>query len=225
MAMNRIQFQAGLSLVDFMHRFSTDRACEAALLAARWPGGFVCPKCGSKRYSYFERRKERLWQCSSCRRQTSLFAGTVFEHTKLPLRTWFIALYVLTQTKNNVSALELSRHLGVSYSTAWRMKHKLMEAMTSAEASRKLAGLVELDDAYLGGRRRGGKAGRGSENKRPFVAAVATKDDGHPIHVALDPVPSFTNEATADWARIRLAPNTDVFSDGLGCFRAVVDLV
>lgn len=224
MAMNRIQFQTGLSLISFMQRFSTDRACEAALLAARWPDGFVCPACGCQRYSYFERGNERLWQCSACRKQTSLLAGTVFEHTKLPLRTWFVALYVLTQTKNNVSALELTRHLGVCYRTAWRMKHKLMEAMATRESRRKLTGVIELDDAYLGGRRRGGRAGRGSENKRPFVAAVATNDAGHPTYVALDPVPSFSKQALADWARARLAPQSDVISDGLGCFRAVVDM-
>jgi len=129
MPMNRIQFQSGLSLVDFMRRFGTDDACQAALVAVRWPGGFVCPECGARRHSYFERGRERLWQCSACRKQTSLLSGTVFEHTKLPLRTWFVALYVLTQTKNNVSALELTRHLGVCYRTAWRIKHKLMVSM------------------------------------------------------------------------------------------------
>jgi len=224
MPMNRIQFQGGLSMVEFVQSFSSEADCQAALLAARWPNGFVCPACGSKRHSYFERGNERLWQCSACRKQTSLLAGTVFQHTKLPLRTWFVALYVLTQTKNNVSALELTRHLGVCYRTAWRMKHKLMEAMASREADRKLGGLVEIDDAYLGGRLRGGTAGRGSENKRPFVAAVATNDEGHPTYVALDPVPTFSKKALADWASKRLAPQTDVFSDGLGCFRAVVDL-
>ena len=224
MPMNRVQFQRGLSMAEFVRSFGSEADCQAALLAARWPRGFVCPACNSQRYSYFERGNERLWQCSACRKQTSLLAGTVFEHTKLPLRTWFVALYLLTQTKSNVSALELTHHLGVCYRTAWRMKHKLMEAMASREATRKLGGLVQIDDAYLGGELQGGTAGRGSENKRPFVAAVSTTDDGHPRFVALDPVPSFSKAAITEWASKRLAPQTDVFSDGLGCFRAVVDL-
>ena len=224
MSMNRVQFQRGLSMVEFMQSFGSEPDCQAALIQARWPGGFVCPECGSKRHSYFERGKERIWQCSACRKQTSLLAGTLFEHTKLPLSTWFIALYLLTQSKTNVSMLELTRHLGVCYRTAWRMKHKIMEAMACREASRKLGGLVQIDDAYLGGELKGGKAGRGSENKRPFVAALSTTEEGHPRYVALDPVASFTKKAITAWAAERLAPKTDVYSDGLSCFSSVVDL-
>lgn len=106
-----------------------------------------------------------MWQCSACRHQCSLRAGTVFENTKLPLTTWLLAPYLLSQSKTNLSALELMRHLGVCYRTAWRLKHKLMQAMTEREATRRLGDLVQVDDAYLGGERNGGKAGRGSENK------------------------------------------------------------
>ena len=85
---------------------------------------------------------------------------------------------LLTQATNNVSALELKRHLGVSYLTAWLVKHKLMEVMRVEEESRRLTGRVEIDDAYLGGEHSGGKHGRGSENKVPFIAAVQTTDSG-----------------------------------------------
>ena len=81
-------------------------------------------------------------------------------------------MHLMTQAKNNVSALELKRHLGVSYPTAWLLKHKIMEVMLLREASRQLTGRVEIDDAYLGGEVHGGKAGRGSPNKVPFAAAV-----------------------------------------------------
>lgn len=97
----------------------------------------------------------------------------------MPLMRWFVAMHLLTQTKNNVSALELKRHLGVCYKTAWLMKHKLMR---QREDSRVLDGRVEIDDAYLGGERTGGKRGRGSENKVPFIAAVQTTPDGHPLY-------------------------------------------
>ena len=224
MAMNRMQFQHGQSLVEFIRRFGSEQACEAALFAARWPRGFVCPACHSRRHSTFRRGNARLWQCSDCRKQTSLRAGTVFENSKLPLNIWFLGIYLHTQSKTNMAGLELMRHLGVCYRTAWRMKHKLMEAMAKRESHRRLYGVIELDDAYLGGRRRGGKAGRGSENKRPFVAAVSTDKQGHPVHVALDPVPAFSKQAIRDWAAARLGPDTDVYSDGLGCFAALTDL-
>lgn len=226
MAMNRIQFQPGLSLPVFLHRYGTESACEQALQQARWPQGFVCPACAGTRHSRFEHRGRPMWQCSSstCRKQCSLRAGTVFDNTKLPLTTWLLALYLLSQSKTNLSALELMRHLGVCYRTAWRMKHKLMQTMSERDAGRRLGGLVQIDDAYLGGERNGGKAGRGSENKRPFVIGVSTNEAGHPRHAVMEPVPGFTKAALAEWAGRRLEPECDVYSDGLGAFRAVVDL-
>jgi hypothetical protein len=101
-----------------------------------------------------------------------LIAGTLMEHTRLPLTKWFLAIYLVTQSKTNISALALRRQVGVSWRTAWLLKHKLMEAMRLREAETPLAGDVRVDDAYLGGERAGGKAGRGSENKVPFVAAL-----------------------------------------------------
>jgi hypothetical protein len=112
--------------------------------------------------------------CAACDHQCSLTSGTILHHTKLRLSTWFLAMYLISQSKNGISALELKRQLGVSYPTAWLVKHKVMLAMQAAEADRQLHGRVEMDDAYLGGERSGGKPGRGSENKVPFVVAVQT---------------------------------------------------
>jgi hypothetical protein len=142
--------------------------------------------------------------------------------TKLPLRVWFYAMQLLTQAKNNVSALELKRHLGVCYRTAWRLKHKLQEAMRLDEAPRKLSGRVEVDDAYLGGERSGGKPGRGSENKVPFVAAVQTTEGGRPIYAVLSPRP-FTAEAFSDFMQRSLALPLTVVSDGLACFTVAAE--
>ncbi len=224
MAMNPIQFQRGLSLLEFMQRYGSEAACERALRKARWPHGFICPQCAASMHSRFVRHGQRYWQCSVCHRQTSLHAGSVFANTKLPLTSWFLAMYLLTQSKTNLAALELTRHLGVCYRSAWRMKHKLMEAMAEREAPRRLDGFVELDDAYLGGERSGGKPGRGSENKRPFVIAVSTNELGRPGMAVIEPVSGFTTAALTNWARRRLAPDAEVYSDGLGAFRAVVPL-
>ena len=224
MAMNRIQFQPGLSLAGFLQQYGTEASCTRALRRARWPKGFVCPRCGGRRHGRCANRHgERMWQCSACRHQTTLLSGTIFEATKPPLRTWFLALYLLTQSKTNVAALELMRHLGVCYRTAWRIKHKLMQAMTEREAGRQLGGLVQIDDAYLGGERNGGKPGRGSENKRPFVIAVELSEEGHPRHAVITPVAGFTTQALMDWTRLHLRPETEVHSDGLGASRAVIE--
>jgi len=221
MPMNRVQFQQGLSMPDFLKQFGTEIQCEAELEQARWPQGFICPCCGHTGYSAFKVGSHKTFQCKDCRHQTSLIAGTLFQSTKLPLTLWFLAIYLISQAKTGLSALALKRYLGVSYPTAWLIQHKLMEAMSERDETYTLSGKVDIDDAYLGGELSGGKAGRGSENKVPFVAALSFDNEGHPLHIKLTPVPGFTSEAIADWAKANLTPGCDVFSDGLACFAAV----
>ena len=219
MTMNRVQFQKGLSMAGFLKHYGTVELCHAALVVSRWPAGFVCPHCGETHHSTFVREGRQHWQCQACRYQTTVIAGTIFQATKLPLTLWFLAMHLLTQAKNNVAALELMRHLGVSYKTAWLMKLKLLQVMTERESSRVLEGRVEIDDAYLGGERPG-KRGRGSENKISFIAAVQTTEDGKPVIACFARIP-FTKEAVEAWAKKTLAPSAHVLSDGLGCFRGV----
>lgn len=220
MAINQVQFQKGLSIVQFMDRYGTEEQCHAELVAMRWPDGFVCSACGTRQHSTFMRKGLRYWQCAGCREQTTAICGTIFQATKLPLTRWFWAMHLLTQAKNNVSALELKRHLGVRYKTAWLMKHKLMQVMYVREQPRQLSGRVEVDDAYLGGELPGGKRGRGSENKVSFIAAVQTTATGQPVLACLSKL-EFTKEAIAEWARKSLFAATEVVSDGLWCFQAV----
>ncbi len=219
MTMNRVQFQPGLSMREFLSLYGTEELCEAALIARRWPQGFECPRCGvCEARTSFQRQGRRYWQCAGCQYQCSVLSGTIFEASKLPLTSWFLAMQLLTQSKTNVSALELKRHLGVCYRSAWLVKHKILEGMRLAEADRQLTGRVEIDDAYLGGERSGGKAGRGSENKVPFVAAVQTTEGGQSHLVCLSQRP-FTNVAMEDFiARHTVLPLTLV-SDGLNCFQ------
>jgi hypothetical protein len=125
----------------------------------------------------------KVFQCTGCRHQTSLIAGTVFQGTKLPLTIWFLAIYLISQAKTGLSALALKRQLGVSYPTARLIHHKLMQVMADRESRYVLDGKVQVDDTYLGGERTGGKVGRGSENKVPFVAAVSLTEEDRPLRV------------------------------------------
>jgi transposase-like protein len=222
--MNRIQFQSGMSLNDFLEEYGEEEQCQEALENARWPQGFVCPACSSASFCRVMHGRVKTFQCNRCHKQVTLTGGTIFHSTKLPLKIWFQAIYFLSQTKTSISAMELMRRLGVSYATAWRMKHKLMQVMCEREQSRQLTRRVELDDAYLGGERSGGKAGRGSENKVPFVAAVETNDQGHPIHVVYSRVKSFSRKEIEAWALRSLTPSAVVVSDGLACFRGVTSI-
>jgi len=219
--MNRIQFQPGMSMAEFFKLFGTEPLCAAALESARWPDSFRCPCCSGGAHCLLHTEGHKVFQCNACRHQTSLIAGTIFQSTKLPLTTWFLAIYLISQAKTGLSSLSLKRQLGVSYPTAWLVHHKLMQAMTEREAHYTLSGQVQVDDAYLGGERSGGKVGRGSENKVAFVAAVSMSDEGHPMRIKLSTVSGFKLKAISQWASKNLAPGSTVYSDGLACFSAV----
>jgi len=216
---NKIQCQSGYSLPELMSDYGTVEQCQQALFQWRWPQGYSCCECGSNSYCALKCRA--IYQCNRCHHQQSLTSGTIFSSTKLPLTTWFLAIYLITQAKTGLSALALRRQLGVSYNTAWSMKQKIMQVMKERDDNRPLTGIVQLDDVYWGGERRGGKPGRGSPNKTPFVAAVSTDTDGHPMRMNMNVVKGFRSKEIERWAKRHLEPDSHVVSDGLACFAAV----
>jgi len=210
----------GLSEAEFRERFGTEAACRAVLFEMRWREGLTCPVCGHRGFCTL--RTRQLFQCNRCKRQVRLTAGTVFQDSKLPLTLWFAAIYHLTQSKGGISSIELGRRLGVKQPTAWLMKHKLMRAMAEREAKKpKLKGRVELDDAYLGGERSGGKRGRGAAGKMPIVAAVETTPERKPRRIKLTVVKGFRKKEVEKLAKRDLAAGSNVVSDGLSCWPAV----
>ena len=137
------------SLVEFGEFFADENTCVAYLERLRWPEGFVCPSC--KRRGAGWRSGRGLIVCKGCQRQTSVTAGTVFEGTRKPLRHWFLAVWEVTSQKYGASALGMKRVLGLgSYETAWAWLHKLRRAMVRPGRD-QLAGIVEVDESYLGG--------------------------------------------------------------------------
>src|SRR4028118_2225642 len=210
----------GLSEAEFRERFGTEEACRRALFAMRWPEGLTCPACGGRGFCELTTRK--LFQCGRCKRQVRLTAGTVFQDSKLPLATWFAAIYHLTQGKGGISSVELGRRLGVKQGTAWLLKHKLMRAMAGREAAKpKLQGRVEIDDTYLGGERSGGKRGRGAAGKTPVVAAVETTAERKPRRLRLSGGRGVRKRGGGAVAKRAVAPGSNVVSDGLSCWPAV----
>ena len=180
MAMNRIQFQPGLSMPALLEQFGTETHCEAALEKARGPQGVHCPCCGQADPCVLHVGAHKSFQCRSCRLHPSRIAGPLFQRTYLALTVWFLAISLVSQAKTGLSALGLRRQWGVSYPTAWLLPHKLMQAMAERDTHYPLGGQVPVDDASLGGELAGGTAGRGSEYKVPFVAAVSLNAEGQP---------------------------------------------
>ncbi len=160
------------TLMELEKQFATEEACRIYLEELRWPTGFRCPRCSS---SSAWRMKRGLRLCSQCRSQISVTAGTIFESSRLPLKTWFRAIWYITSQKNGASALGIQRVLGLgSYQTAWTWLHKLRRAMVRPGRD-LLEGVVEVDETYIGGERPG-KRGRGAAGKTLILLAVQVKD-------------------------------------------------
>ena len=219
MPKNKIQFQRGLSLKQFLSKYGTERQCRSVLFRMRWPKGFRCPTCGHLRFCEIKSRK--VFQCNSCHRQTSLACGTIYADSKLPLTTWFLAIYLITQSKDGISSLNLARTLGISANSALRLKHKLQQTMKERDDSKPLSGVILMDDAYWGGKKRDGKRGRGATGKMPLVAALSVSSEGHPQFMRLSHLSGFSKQEIKSWSAKHLSSGSLVASDGLGCFPGV----
>jgi transposase-like protein len=190
--------------------FRDDEACRGYIRRLRWPSGFVCPHCGAA---------EEPWamaggwlRCRICRGETSLTAGTIFEGTRKPLRTWFLAMWFVTSQKNGVSALGLQRELGFgSYETAWTWLHKLRRAMVRP-GRELLSGDVEVDETYVGGPEEG-KRGRGAANKA--IIAVAAEKSGRGVgRIRLRRIGDVSTDSLLSFVRRAVAPGCVVHTDG-----------
>ena len=156
------------NLVGFTERFHTDEACTEYLSSLRWPDGFVCPGCRGRKGWTMARGTVF---CASCRRQTSLTAGTILHKTRVPLRSWFLGMWLTCTQKTGLSAKGLQRELGLgSYRTAWLMLQKLRQAMVRVGRD-QLQGTVEVDETYVGGHEEG-VDGRTLVGKALVVIAV-----------------------------------------------------
>ncbi len=146
-------------MVLMMDRFGTEEKCRAVLEELRWPDGICCPRCSSVKISRIHDRAQ--FDCDACRYQFSVTSGTIWHDTHLPLRKWFIAIYLTVESKKGFSANQMKRVLGVSYKTAWFLCHRIRAAMTEQNLA-QLNRIVECDETYIGGRLRGRGRGRGA---------------------------------------------------------------
>ena len=200
----------GLPLGTFLKRFSTEVACQEYLADQRWKGGYVCPKCGS-RQGY--RLGNGRYQCTQCRHQVSVTAGTVLHKTHMPLTKWFLAFYLVCQDKRGISAVQLSTQLGTTYKTAWYMLKRIREAMGQRDGTHRLDGVIDFDDAYFGGPVRGKKRGRGMEKVKVFVA-LSLDSQGNPRHLKMQVTPNIKQASVRKFAQSAFAENSVIHSDG-----------
>jgi transposase-like protein len=205
------------SFFDWQARFSSDEACAHFLAERRWAKGFLCPRCGHERAHFIATRW--TYQCARCRYPVSVTARTLFHSTNVPLRKWFWAIYWVASDKGGISALRLSKLLGVSWPTAQRMLRKLRIAMGHRDRLYRLSDWLEMDDAFVGGQR-AGKRGRGAEGKAPVLVACEDRDKRAGF-LAMETVPRLTQRDVAGFAQRRLAPQQTVFTDALPALGAL----
>jgi transposase-like protein len=204
---------------EFDNRFPSDAECAAFLGHLRWPGGFICPACGHDRG--WRKSRYHLLECASpaCRRQTSVTAGTIFDKTRTPLRTWFAAIWFVVSQKHGVSALGLQRTLGFgSYQTAWTMLHKIRKAMVRPDRE-PLRGTVEVDETYVGGTEFDVR-GRKTAKKAIVAIAVEINPTGRGIgRVRLARVPNVTAKSLVGFILRNIEAGATVRTDGLSSYR------
>lgn len=178
------------SLVEMLERFPDEQSCIDHLTAIRWRNGAFCPHCGSVKVYTF--KNKRTHKCGDCRQKFSIKVGTIFEDSKIPLRKWFIAIYLITSHKKGISSVQLGKDLGVTQKTAWFMNHRLREATKTKAFTAPLKATVEVDETYVGGKEKNkhqnkrtpGTQGQGSlKTKAAVVALVQRRGDVRAFHV------------------------------------------
>ncbi len=160
---------APVNLMTLVDQFNTDERCREALKHLRWPDGVRCLECNSDNVSPVSERK--VYVCNSCKYQFSVTVGTIFHDSHLPLTKWFLVTYLMTESRKGISANQIKRmlwgeHKG-SYKTAWYLCHRIRAAMY--EAGHKMTGAVEIDETYVGGKRRGRGHRDKLINKTPVI--------------------------------------------------------
>ncbi len=197
---------------EFLEWFSDEAACRRYVSKCRWPQGFKCVRCGIKDEPWITSRG--YLHCRHCGGEVSVTAGTIFERTRMPLRTWFSAIWFVTSQKDGASALGLKHVLGFgSYQTAWTWLHKLRTAMVRPDRDR-LCGRIEVDETYIGGTGKGGKRGRGSERKEIVVIAVEIHSPKGFGRIRMQRIPDVSEKSLTAFVCDVAEKGSEILTDG-----------
>ena len=211
-----------LNLIDFQRRFPTEETCWEYLVKMRWPEGFGCPKCESKKASFNKTRK--VYECYACGKQTSVTAGTAFHKSRVPLLNWYWSIFLMATSKKGVSMLYLQRQLGMkSYRSVWLMGQKIREAMIQRDDLYKMKGTVEADEIHIGGKQSYEERREFGTNKTPFLIAVQEWKSGAPRFVSFQELESIYENNVLPALGKKIEPGSTIKADGAGAYTKAAD--
>lgn len=197
---------------QFLSWFADEKDCRSYLLKCRWPHGFKCAHCGWLGEPWTTARG--YLHCQQCGSETSVTAGTIFDRTRMPLRTWYAAIWFMMSQKDGTSALGLQRVLGFgSYQTAWTWLHKMRRAMVRPDRER-LSGKVEVDETYVGGFQPGDKPGRGGVRWSVVVIAVETQEPKGFGRVRMRRVADASGDSLVHFVSDVVEKGSEILTDG-----------
>src|SRR5438045_7408475 len=208
-------FKAEMNLPRLIQAVCSNEKCRARLTELRWPNGVTCPRCQSKSISTIVERDQ--YDCNACRYQFSVTCGTIFHDTHLSLSKWFLAIYLMTESKKGMSALQMKRTLCIAYETAWYLCHRIRAAMREIN-SELLRGIVEVDETYVGGKVRG--MGRGYKGNKPIAIGAVQRAGKIRLQVI-----AHTDKATLHkFIHDNAAPDTEaIYTDEIPAYLGIDD--
>jgi transposase-like protein len=171
------------NLLDVVNRFPNEQSCRDFLEQMRWNGKPVCPRCGYSEKIY-RIQGGKLLKCASCRQPFSVKIGTIFEDSALPLQKWFYAFFIFSSHKKGISSCQLARDISVTQKTAWHMLHRIRLAMKTKSFEKPLDGIVEADETFVGGKKRGRNKTGYPNDKTPVFGMVQRQGEVRTMPIA-----------------------------------------